>query len=63
MPSWLGILVTSWEFGAPLVAAGLATMAAIVYLLVATRRARLSAARLAGAAGFYLAFLGLLRVL
>jgi cation:H+ antiporter len=56
VPSGIGILFTPWLFDTPLVFAGIATMASITYLLWLLRGNRLTAARLAGAAGFYVAF-------
>jgi cation:H+ antiporter len=56
VPSGLGLLFTPWRFTAPLLLSGLATMAAIAYLLITMRRGRLTAARLTVAAGFYLLF-------
>ena len=62
VPSGLGLLFTSWRFDGPLLLSGLVTTAAIVFLLVALRRGRLSAGLLATAAGFYLVFAVLLPV-
>jgi cation:H+ antiporter len=56
VPSGLGLLFTPWRFDRPLLLSGLVTMAAIGYLLLSLRAGRLTAARLAGAAGFYLIF-------
>jgi cation:H+ antiporter len=56
VPSGLGILFTPWDFDGPLLVSGLVTAAAIVFLLVTLRSGRLSAGRLAGAAGFYALF-------
>ncbi|WP_127783081.1 sodium:calcium antiporter [Rhodococcus sp. X156] len=56
VPSGLGLLFTSWQLDAPLVLAGVCTMASVGYLLVLTRTGRLTAGRLAGAAAFYGAF-------
>ena len=56
VPSGIGILLTSWRFDTPLVLAGAATMASVLYLLWVLRAGRLTAGRLAAAAGFYLAF-------
>ena len=55
VPSGLGLLFTPWRFDTPLLPSGLTTMAAIGYLLWALR-SRITQARLAGAAVFYLAF-------
>jgi cation:H+ antiporter len=56
VPSALGIFYTAWRFDAPLIAAGAATLAAVVYLLWLFRTGRVTPARLLGAAGFYAAF-------
>jgi cation:H+ antiporter len=56
VPSGLGILFTDWDFDGPLLLSGLVTAAAIAYLLVTLRSGRLSASRLAAAAGFYAVF-------
>lgn len=56
VPSGLGLLFTPWRFTAPLLLSGLATMAAIGYLLITLRRGRLTSVRLTLAAGFYLPF-------
>jgi cation:H+ antiporter len=56
VPSGIGILLTSWRFDTPLVLAGVATMASVLYLLWVLRAGRLTAGRLAAATGFYLAF-------
>ncbi|HET9656895.1 MAG TPA: sodium:calcium antiporter [Kineosporiaceae bacterium] len=56
VPSGLGLLFTSWRFDGPLLLSGLATMAAISYLLATMRAGRLTALRLTGAAGAYLVF-------
>ncbi len=56
VPSGIGILFTPWKFDAALVLAGIATAAAIGYLLRLLRTGRLTAARLAAAAGFYVSF-------
>jgi cation:H+ antiporter len=56
VPSGIGILLTSWKFDTPLVLAGAATMASVLYLLWVLRAGRLTAGRLAAATGFYLAF-------
>lgn len=53
VPSGLGLLFTPWRFDAPLVLAGIVTMAAMAYLVVLLRRGRLTARTLLGAAGFY----------
>lgn len=56
VPSGIGLLFTAWKFDTPLVLAGVATMASIVYLLCILRARRLTAAKLAAATGFYVAF-------
>jgi cation:H+ antiporter len=55
VPSGLGLLFTPWRFDRPLLLSGIVTMAAILYLLWAMRN-RITRARLAAAALFYLAF-------
>ncbi len=60
VPSGLGLLFTSWRFDGPLLLSGLVTTVAVLFLLLALRRGRLSATVLAAAAGFYLVFAGLL---
>ncbi|HEX6447255.1 MAG TPA: sodium:calcium antiporter [Streptosporangiales bacterium] len=56
VPSGLGLLFTPWRFDAPLVLAGVVTMAAMAYLIVLLRRGRLTARSLLGAAAFYAVF-------
>lgn len=56
VPSGIGILFTPWKFDAALILSGVATAAAISYLLWLLRTGRLTPARLAAAAGFYAAF-------
>src|SRR5438552_4376474 len=56
VPSGLGLLFTRWRFDGPLVASGLVTMAAIVYLLVAFHARRPRAGVLAGVALLYAVF-------
>jgi cation:H+ antiporter len=56
VPSALGIFFTPWLFDGPLIAAGIATMASVAYLLWLFRTGRVTAARLAVAAVFYVAF-------
>ncbi|MEV6742021.1 sodium:calcium antiporter [Streptomyces sp. NPDC051104] len=64
VPSGLGLLFTSWHFDNALLWSGLITMAAIVYLLLTMRAHKLTPARLAVAAGFYVLFaLGLIPIL
>ncbi|MCW2639984.1 MAG: sodium/calcium exchanger rane region, partial [Dactylosporangium sp.] len=62
VPSGIGLLFTPWRFDRPLLLSGITTMAAIVYLLW-TMRTRITRARLAAAALFYLAFAAVLAVL
>jgi cation:H+ antiporter len=65
VPSALGIFFTPWLFDGPLLAAGVATMASVLYLLWLFRTGRVTPARLTVAAAFYAAFavalVGLLR--
>jgi cation:H+ antiporter len=56
VPSALGIFFTPWLFDAPLIAAGAATMASVLYLLWLFRSGGVTPARLTVAAGFYVAF-------
>ncbi|HSP39355.1 MAG TPA: sodium:calcium antiporter [Frankiaceae bacterium] len=56
IPSGIGLLFTSWHFDQPLILAGVATMASVVYLLLLMRSGKLNAARLAMCSGFYVAF-------
>ena len=56
VPSGIGILFTPWKFDAALILAGIATAAAIGYLLWLLRTGRFTAARLTAAAGCYAAF-------
>jgi cation:H+ antiporter len=56
VPSGLGILFTPWRLDTALLISGLATMAAIGYLLILMRTRRLTATTLSWAGGFYLAF-------
>ncbi|MEV5802094.1 sodium:calcium antiporter [Streptomyces collinus] len=64
VPSGLGLLFTGWHFDAALLWSGLITIAAIVYLLLTMRAHRLTPARLALTAGFYVLFgLGLVPLL
>ena len=56
VPSGIGLLFTAWKFDTPLVLAGVATVASIVYLLCILRARRLTAGKLAAATGFYVAF-------
>ncbi|MEW2486635.1 sodium:calcium antiporter [Streptomyces sp. NPDC048411] len=64
VPSGLGLLFSRWHFDSALLWSGLITMAAIVYLLLTMRAHKLTPARLAIAAGFYLVFaIGLVPIL
>lgn len=56
VPSGLGLLFTPWRFDTPLLLAGVATVASVVYLLLLLRIGRLTPWRLVGAAVFYSAF-------
>jgi cation:H+ antiporter len=56
IPSGLGLLFTPWRFDTPLLLAGMATIAAVVYLLVLLRTGRLTAPRLVATAGLYSVF-------
>jgi cation:H+ antiporter len=56
VPSGLGLLFTPWRFDAALLISGIATMVAIVYLLILLRTGRFTARTLSFAAVFYLAF-------
>ena len=56
VPAGIGLLMTPWRYDAPLLIAALATMCSIGYLLVTIVRRRLTAGRLALAAGWYAAF-------
>jgi cation:H+ antiporter len=56
VPSAIGLFFTPWLFDAPLVLAGVATFAAVAYLLVVLRTGRLTPGRLAAASLFYVAF-------
>jgi cation:H+ antiporter len=56
VPSGLGLLFTPWKFDGPLLLSGIATMVAIVFLLVTIRSGRLSPRRLAAAGLVYVAF-------
>jgi cation:H+ antiporter len=56
VPSGLGLLFTPWRFDTALLISGVATMAAIVYLLILLRLRRFNAKTLSFAAVFYLAF-------
>ncbi|MFE4538679.1 sodium:calcium antiporter [Streptomyces scopuliridis] len=64
VPSGIGLLFTKWHFDGALLWSGIITMAAIVYLLATMRAHKLTPARLATAAGFYVLFaLGLIPIL
>jgi cation:H+ antiporter len=56
VPSGLGLLFTPWRFDTALLISGLATTAAIGYLLILLRTGRFSARTLSYAVLFYLAF-------
>src|SRR5260370_21995105 len=56
VPSGLGLLFTPWRFGTALLISGLATMAAISYLLRLLRTGRVGATTLSLAVVPYLAF-------
>ncbi|MCU1504619.1 MAG: sodium/calcium exchanger rane protein [Ilumatobacteraceae bacterium] len=56
VPSGIGLLFTAWKFDAPLLIAGVATMASVTYLLILMRTHRVTPGRLTGAAVFYAAF-------
>jgi len=56
VPSGIGLLGTPWHFDAPLILAGVATLASVIYLLVLFRTGRATAGRLIVAAVFYLLF-------
>jgi cation:H+ antiporter len=53
VPSGIGLLGTAWHFDTPLVLAGVATMASVIYLLVLFRTGRATPGRLTVAAVFY----------
>lgn len=63
IPSAIGLAFTPWLFDTPLLLAGAATLASVVYLRRVMLSARPSAGRLMGAAGFYVAFAVALAVL
>ena len=56
VPSGLGLLFTPWRFDAALLLSGLATMAALGYLLFLLRTGRFNARTMSYAALFYVAF-------
>lgn len=56
IPSAIGLAFTPWLFDTPLLLAGVATLASVVYLRMVMLSAQPSAGRLMGAAGFYLGF-------
>jgi cation:H+ antiporter len=56
VPTAIGLFFTPWLFSAPLVLAGVATLASVAYLLAVLRTGRLTPGRLAAAALFYVAF-------
>ncbi len=64
VPSGLGLLFTDWRFDDALLWSGVVTMAAILYLMVALRTAKLTAMRLGLVAVLYLVFaVGLIPIL
>jgi cation:H+ antiporter len=56
VPSGLGLLFTPWRFDTALLISGIATMAAIVSLLILLRVGKFNARTLSFAAVFYLGF-------
>lgn len=60
VPSGIGLLGTSWRFDTPLVLAGVATLAAVSYLLILFRTRRITPVTLTFASVFYLGFAGAL---
>lgn len=56
IPTAIGLAFTPWIFDTPLMLAGLATIASVLYLRTLMRTGRVSAGRLAAAGGFYAAF-------
>lgn len=56
VPSGIGLLGTPWMFDTPLLLAGIATLASVIYLLTMFRRGTITAGRLTLATGFYAAF-------
>jgi cation:H+ antiporter len=56
VPSGLGLLFTPWLFDTPLLLAGVATLASVIYLLLLLRVGQLTPWRLVAAAVFYSAF-------
>lgn len=56
IPSGLGLLFTTWKFDHALLSSGIVTMLAITYLLILMRKGQFTAAKLCGAAGFYVVF-------
>ncbi len=64
VPSGLGLLFTDWRFDHALLWSGVVTMAAIVYLMIALRTAKLTPMRLGLVAVLYLVFaVGLIPIL
>ncbi len=53
IPSGIGILLTPWTFDKPLILAGVATMASVMYLLWLMRTDRVTPRRLTAAGAFY----------
>lgn len=56
VPSGIGLLGTAWMFDVPLLLAGTATLASVIYLLILFRHRTITAGRLTLAAGFYVLF-------
>jgi cation:H+ antiporter len=62
VPSGIGLLGTPWRFDTPLVLAGVATLAAVAYLLVLFKSRRITPLTLTLASVFYLGFAAALTV-
>jgi cation:H+ antiporter len=56
IPSALGIIYTPWRFDSILLAAGIATAAAVGFLWLSFRQGHVNARKLMGASAFYVAF-------
>lgn len=56
VPSGIGLLGTPWRFDTPLLVAGVATLASVLYLLAMFRRRSVTPTKLALASLFYVAF-------
>lgn len=56
VPSGIGLLGTPWQFDTPLILAGTATLAAVIYLLALFRTNRIRPLTLTFASLFYVAF-------